>query len=46
MTGVSFAGRAAAVAPLPVDGEAPGHAHQPSAKALAVAEVAEAAVGL
>src|SRR6185436_11949754 len=45
MVGARFAGRAATVAPLPVDGEAPGHAHQPRAKPLAVPKVAEAAVG-
>ena len=45
MAGVAFADRAAAVASLPVQGEAPGHAHQPRAEPLAVAKVREASVG-
>ena len=41
-----LASRATPVAPLPVEGEAPGHAHQPRPKPIAVAQVAEAAVRL
>ena len=43
---VHLAGRATTVAALPVEGETPGHTHEPRPEPIAVAQLAEAAIRL